>query len=371
MANVGTAASGKTLVGSGNGVSPTFVSIGTNSGLAAHGVVIAEGNGAFVASGTGLTGQVLTSNGAASDPSFQSVDALAYYSLTPYIVGSDTHSQYSTLTAALAASVSAGVSSTNPSNIYVKPKNGGYTENITLVDGQNLIGFGGQVVIKGTVTFTSAGTASLNGLTLQTNSAFSIAVTGSAASILNVNNCNISTLNNTSIHHTTANTASVINFNNCTGNTETTGITLFTGASTGTMIFNYCNFTNTGLSTTASTVASGTLGGDFTQFSNPITTSATGGISIMNSLINTSDENTTCLTVGGSGGCVWRGGQFLSGSASAISISTTMTGVFFDVDSSNTNTLTGGGTLNYGFIVFTGSSSGHNVSTENALATLI
>lgn len=72
MANVGTAAAGKTLIGAGNGSSPTFASIGTNSGLTANGVVIAEGNGAFQASTAGTSGQVLMSNGAGVNPSFQS-----------------------------------------------------------------------------------------------------------------------------------------------------------------------------------------------------------------------------------------------------------------------------------------------------------
>jgi hypothetical protein len=68
MANVGSGASGRTLVGAGNGASPTFVSIGTNSGLTAHGIVIAEGNGAFVASNTGTAGQIFQSAGASADP---------------------------------------------------------------------------------------------------------------------------------------------------------------------------------------------------------------------------------------------------------------------------------------------------------------
>jgi hypothetical protein len=71
MANVGTAAAGKTLIGAGNGKSPTYANIGTNSGLTAHGVVVAEGNSAFAALSPGTAGQVLTSNGASSDPSFQ------------------------------------------------------------------------------------------------------------------------------------------------------------------------------------------------------------------------------------------------------------------------------------------------------------
>lgn len=75
MANVGSAASGKTLIGAGIGASPTYASIGTNSGLTAHGVVVAEGNGSFIATSSGSTGQVLTSNGSGSDPSFQPVSA--------------------------------------------------------------------------------------------------------------------------------------------------------------------------------------------------------------------------------------------------------------------------------------------------------
>lgn len=72
MANVGTAPIGRPLISQGNGVSPTFKTIGSDSGLTAHGVVIAEGTSAFVATSPGTSGQVLVSNGAAADPSFQS-----------------------------------------------------------------------------------------------------------------------------------------------------------------------------------------------------------------------------------------------------------------------------------------------------------
>lgn len=74
MANVGSGAAGKTLIGTGNGASPTFATIGTDSGLTAHGVVIAEGNGAFTATSAGSSGQVLISNGT-TDPTFQPVSA--------------------------------------------------------------------------------------------------------------------------------------------------------------------------------------------------------------------------------------------------------------------------------------------------------
>lgn len=70
MANVGTAAAGKTLIGAGNTLSPTFASIGTNSGLTNHGLIVGQNLGAFVATGAGNTGQIMQSQGASADPTY-------------------------------------------------------------------------------------------------------------------------------------------------------------------------------------------------------------------------------------------------------------------------------------------------------------
>lgn len=72
MANVGTAAAGKTLIGAGNGVSPTFASIGTNSGLTNHGVVIGQGNNPFITTTAGNNSQVLVGGLGGTDPAFGS-----------------------------------------------------------------------------------------------------------------------------------------------------------------------------------------------------------------------------------------------------------------------------------------------------------
>ncbi len=82
MANVGSGAAGQTLIGAGNGKSPTYASIGTNSGLTAHGVVVAENLGAFTALNPGNVGFVLTSNGTGSDPSFQSLPSSGISTIT-------------------------------------------------------------------------------------------------------------------------------------------------------------------------------------------------------------------------------------------------------------------------------------------------
>lgn len=89
---------------------------------------------------SGTPGFVLTAN-AGAPPSWQAGTG-TFYSLSPYIVGSDIHSQFATIGAAITQAIADGASATNQKNIYIKP--GTYNENITLSDGINLIGFSGQ-----------------------------------------------------------------------------------------------------------------------------------------------------------------------------------------------------------------------------------
>lgn len=75
MANVGTGTAGNTLIGTGATSGPTFAPIGTLSGLTQHGVLIAEGTGAFVATTAGFNGQVLIS-GVGVDPKFATLTSV-------------------------------------------------------------------------------------------------------------------------------------------------------------------------------------------------------------------------------------------------------------------------------------------------------
>lgn len=89
MGNVGSAAAGKTLIGAGSGVSPTFASIGTNSALTAHGVVIAEGNSAFAATTAGVNGQLFIGSTSA-DPAFATLtspDGSISFTTGPHALG--------------------------------------------------------------------------------------------------------------------------------------------------------------------------------------------------------------------------------------------------------------------------------------------
>jgi len=65
MASVGSGDAGKTYIGAGNGKSGRYASIGTDSGLTAHGIVIAQGTNPFTTSSILGNGQLLIgSNGA-------------------------------------------------------------------------------------------------------------------------------------------------------------------------------------------------------------------------------------------------------------------------------------------------------------------
>lgn len=112
------------------------------------------GSTALNAGGTHLNIGVLTSPDGSitigySSPNItlQATGSSPYISISPYIVGTDIHSGYSTVQAGIDAAHAAGASATNPLNVYIKPKGDGtaYVEDLILYDGVNLIGFDANV----------------------------------------------------------------------------------------------------------------------------------------------------------------------------------------------------------------------------------
>lgn len=92
-------------------------------------------------------------------------------SLSPYIVGTTGTSDFLTIQAAINQAVTDGASSSSQANIYIKP--GTYTEDLTLADGINLIGFtpvipasgvNPSVVLDGTITCPGTLSASINSI---------------------------------------------------------------------------------------------------------------------------------------------------------------------------------------------------------------
>jgi hypothetical protein len=286
-----------------------------------------------------------------------------YSTAKGHIVDSTGHGDFTTIGAALTAASSG-------QTIFIRP--GTYTENPVLVAGVNLVAFTQDsttptVTIVGECTFSGAGTVTLSNLFLKTNSSYFLAVTGSSASVVNLEGCYLDCSNNTGIDFTSSSASASITCTNCTGNIATTGISLFTSSSAGSLNFYLCDINNTGSATTASTISAGDLYINNCYLAFPITTSSTASIVILG--LQIAGINTTCLTLGGSG---LTQAEFMvanSGTASAISIgsSCTLTLDNSRIYSSNTNAITGTGTLEAADVTFA-DSSGVNVTTMAPLS---
>jgi hypothetical protein len=264
---------------------------------------------------------------------------------------------------------SAITSASSGDTIFITP--GTYTENLTLKAGVNLTAFGsdssdngtGVVIISGKATMTTAGSVTISGIQLQTNSDFLLAVTGSAASIVNLNDCYLNCTNNTGISFTSSSASSSVKIFRCNGDLGTTGIGVFASSSAGLLTINYSKFTNSGSSTTANTVSAGSLNVKWCTFTNPTTSSGTGAFFANHSEFDTSAQNVTVATVGGSGLGNHVNSSYASGTASAISIGSTLSINNCEVFSTNTNSITGAGTIIYSGICFANTSTTSTINT--------
>lgn len=277
---------------------------------------------------------------------------------------------HSTIAAAL-------TSASSGDTIFIRP--GTYTENLTLKAGVNLTAYGcdsslnatGKVIISGTCTFTAAGSVSLSGIQLQTNSAALLAVTGSAASIVNLENCYLNISNNDGITFSSSDAGARINMYRCNGNIGTTGIKFCAMSSAGVFNKYYTHITNSGASTTAATASAGTCIWEYSKFEFPFTTSGTNLVAFNMCGINTLATNTLALTIGGSGSTNRLGQSVVvSGSASAVTVSTNLAVQDCDINSSNTNAITGAGAIVYSGVVFSSTSSTINTTTQTGSGTL-
>lgn len=285
------------------------------------------------------------------------------YSTARFIVGTSGQANYTTIATALAAA-SAG------NTIFILP--GTYTENLTLVAGVNLTAFDcdaltPNVTISGTCTFTAAGTVSISGIRLQTNSAPLLTVSGSAASIVNIKNCYLNATNNTGISFTSSNAAAMIQVQNCIADLGTTGIAYWSSSSIGVLTSTYSFWNNSGSSLTAASNSAGTISITNSSFGAPISTSSGGVINGTLSVFNTGGINVTAITSAGTGVLTFAECTFLSGTASVISVGTGTTVALSStvVNSTNTNAITGAGTLNYGTIDWQNTSRLINTTTQS------
>jgi trimeric autotransporter adhesin len=250
-------------------------------------------------------------------------------------------------------------------------RDGVYTENLTAKAGVSLTAFLGDqnepnVTIIGNITFTGAGSFNVSNIRLQTNSANIVTVSGSAASVVTLSRCYLNCTNNSGISFSSSSATSSIVLNNCSGDLGTTGINLFASTSAGNLSFQYSSFTNSGASTTANTISAGSLNIFASAFKNPISSSGTAAIGIELADITTTAQNVIALTSGGSGNAAIINSAFASGTASAISVTTatTLNINIATINSSNTNAITGAGTLGYSNISFVNSKT-INTTTQS------
>lgn len=343
LAVAGGTTTGKTITGDTGGALPPTAGNWNILG----GATLSAGTNASVTSGTGSTLTVTSINCA------------------KWIVdGTANRGTHTTIQGAITAASSG-------ETVFVRP--GTYTENLTLKAGVDITAFGsdgslngtGNVIISGNATLSTAGTATLTGLQLQTNSAAFLTVSGSAASVVNLNNCYLNYLNATGVSYSSSSASSAINIFNCYGNIGTTGIALHTMSSTGMLSYVQSVFTNTGASTTASSNSAGIVNLRSSDFRLPFSTSSTAVINSTYCVIDTSAQNTTTFISAGTGniGCFYS--VINSGTASGVSVgSGTIFGLTLcTINSSNTNAVTGAGNIQESINRYA-NSFGNNATTQ-------
>lgn len=275
---------------------------------------------------------------------------------------------HTTIASALAAASSGDT-------IFIRA--GTYTENVTLKAGVNLCAFdcdaGGQVTIVGKCSFAATGSVNMSGIRLQTNSDFCLAVTGSSVSTLGFVNCVIIASNNTAISFTTSNASAQLTFNYCIFDTGTTGVAHYSKSSTGNLNLRFTFMSNSGASSTANTNSAGLISAQKCYIQLPLTYSSSGNSGFFESNFDlaSSGINATAITTSGTGTVTVVNSAFSTGTASAISVGVGTTVLISQstVNSTNTNAITGAGTLDYGDVTFSGSSSTINTTTLVKLVT--
>lgn len=270
---------------------------------------------------------------------------------------------YTTIASALSAASSGNT-------IFIKP--GTYTEDLTLKAGVNLVAFNGDqstpnVTIVGKATATFAGTCSISNIRLQTNSDFCLVVSGASNTIVILDDCHLNCTNNTGISYTSSGASSAISLRNCVTDLTTTGIALYASSGAGAIGFVKCSMNNSGSSLTNSTASSGIISLQHTSSSISYAVSGTGVFNASFTIINQSPFNNTAITTSGTSSGTITNGFISSGTASAISIGAgTSLGVTdCTIVSSNTNPITGAGTITMGGLTFGGTSSNVNVTTQS------
>lgn len=249
---------------------------------------------------------------------------------------------------------SAITSASSGDTIFIR--DGTYTEDFTAKAGVVMIGESLNAATKGTITITGTGTYTIQNLNLTNNAnATIISITGSNSLTVNVINCYFQPGSSAGLSLNNANAN--IQFKLCDQG-QGTGL-LFTITTCGRCEFINCDFRDGGNSTTASTIAAGILRIFGSVITCPVTSSSTAGCEFAFSTF-APGANTTAFTCGGSGTNTSTSCFYNTGTASSISVGSTLTSQNDVIDNSNTNPIVGAGTLIQG---------GASFSTQGRIST--
>ena len=278
--------------------------------------------------------------------------ACANFIVAPTFSEGSTHT---TIASALSAASSGDT-------IFLKP--GTYEEDITLKAGVNLTAFpcdiyNDQVVILGKATATFDGQATISNIRFTTNSDNSISITGSNTTVLRFENCFFNGADATSFDINNANSSVVLQ--KCTCSTSSNNL-IFAITTTAGVTCNYCVM---GAGTNANTIAAGTIffyHCSMNSFS--LTTSATGSFNVYNCMV--SQSNAAAFTLVGTGNGNITNTEIFSGTATAIAVGTgtTLNISCCVIDSSNTDSISGAGTVEYSSVAYSSTTNGINATTE-------
>jgi len=316
-----------------------------------------NGNMYLKRTGTGVTGWVLISTSATTDLH------VARYSVSAG--GAPDGANYVTIASAITAAVSAGGVQT----IAIQP--GTYTENITLPANINLTGLGCDaltpaVTIRGTITCTDAGSRTIAFINLATNGATSLSVTGSVATNVNLTNCFFTSTDAFSIVGSSSGGATITLYNCFSTITSTNSLYTLTN-NTNLYVFGG-KFSGTTTSSTSSRTCD--IGLVSTSYQFPVTTSETATSGAKFSVLT---STATALVIGSTNthtvsSCIVGG----PGAVAAITIAAScrLKITLTEIVGATPNVITGAGTIDRGYLVFTGTGSTITVVTQNALVVI-
>lgn len=264
----------------------------------------------------------------------------------------------------IAAAITAA---TSGDTIFVMP--GTYTENLALKVGVNIAAYSGDgdqptVTIVGKATISTAGTVTISNIRLQTNTDYFLQVTGSAATILNLENCYLNALDANGINFTTTNASSEINVNKSTINVNTSN-TSHIMTSTGTLYYTYCERDGVA-STVASSNSAGLVWAKFSEFSFPLSTATTGSLLFNHIKIAIL---ATVLTHNGTGvDAIIQNSHLDSGNNTTVVVGAGAVAQIYDTTLRNGsgNSTTGLGTIQYSGLSFTTTAGSLANTTQTA-----